>query len=308
MKAMRSEKEMMERMLTLARADDRVRAVYMNGSRTNPNAPKDMYRDYDLVFVVTETASFLADPGWSLKFGDPLIVQEPDWNDAQSGLSGEAPDSSRGYAWLMLFDDGNRIDLSIVIREDAVQNFLADKLTVPLLDKDGLLPAIPPPTDIDYHVKRPTEHAFHACCNDFWWCLNNVAKGIAREELPYAMRMLHEIVRNRLDQIVEWYIGIHTDFSVSAGKMGKYFKDHLPPELYWQYCGTYSGADADAVWKSVDTMCDLFHTLALAVAGHQGFRYRQEEEDGMRKYLIGVRNGAWVVEEADKPYKPVGRL
>ena len=39
---MRSEKEMMELILRVAEKDQRVRAVAMNGSRTNSNVPKDL--------------------------------------------------------------------------------------------------------------------------------------------------------------------------------------------------------------------------------------------------------------------------
>ena len=54
-KTMRSEDEMMKLILQVAEDDERVRAVYLNGSRTNPNAPKDCFQDYDVVYVVTET-------------------------------------------------------------------------------------------------------------------------------------------------------------------------------------------------------------------------------------------------------------
>lgn len=53
---MRTESQMMEIILNAARQDDRIRAVYMNGSRTNKNAPKDLFQDYDIVYVVTETS------------------------------------------------------------------------------------------------------------------------------------------------------------------------------------------------------------------------------------------------------------
>ena len=48
---MRTETEMMELILSVAKEDERIRAVYMNGSRTNPNAPKDLFQDYDIVSV-----------------------------------------------------------------------------------------------------------------------------------------------------------------------------------------------------------------------------------------------------------------
>ena len=44
---MRSEKEMYELILRIAREDERIRAVYMNGSRTNSNAPKDIFQRGD---------------------------------------------------------------------------------------------------------------------------------------------------------------------------------------------------------------------------------------------------------------------
>lgn len=61
---MRSEEEMMDLILNTAKKDERIRAVYMNGSRTNSSAPKDIFQDYDIVYVVKETASFIKDDKW----------------------------------------------------------------------------------------------------------------------------------------------------------------------------------------------------------------------------------------------------
>ncbi|HKM05313.1 MAG TPA: aminoglycoside 6-adenylyltransferase [Lachnospiraceae bacterium] len=35
-------------------------------------------------------------------------------------------------------------------------------------------------------------------CNNFWWCLNNVAKGLWREEIPYTMDMISFHIRPML--------------------------------------------------------------------------------------------------------------
>jgi len=107
---MRTEKEMLELILGVADTDERIRAVYMNGSRVNPNVEKGKYQDYDIVFVVTETASFLADKSWIDVFGEISIVQEPSSNDLGWGIE---HDFSKSYAWLILFKDGTRIDLHI---------------------------------------------------------------------------------------------------------------------------------------------------------------------------------------------------
>ncbi|CAG9613824.1 hypothetical protein BACCIP111899_03043 [Bacillus rhizoplanae] len=93
---MRSEKEMFDLILGVAKKDERIRAVYMNGSRTNPNAAKDIFQDYDIVYVVTETASFIKDKTWIHIFGDLLMIQEPDKNDKSVGMDMDF-DRSYGY-------------------------------------------------------------------------------------------------------------------------------------------------------------------------------------------------------------------
>ncbi|MEH7226000.1 aminoglycoside 6-adenylyltransferase [Bacillus sp. JJ1566] len=284
---MRNDKQMMDLILNIAKDDQRIRAVYMNGSRTNQNVPQDIFQDYDIVYVVTETESFINDESWITIFGELLMLQEPDKNDPSWGGRSAF---NQSYGYLMLFKDGNRIDLHIETKEKMLEEYGIDKLTVPLLDKDKFLPSIPAPTDIDYHVKQPTEARYFSSCNNFWWCLQNVAKGIWRDELPYAKQMFELVIRPHLDEMVSWWIGCETNFKVSVGKMGKYFKNHLS-ESYWQlYERTYSNHDYDSFWNSVFTTCDLFRALAQEVAEKLSFKYPIEDDLNMTNYLKHVRN------------------
>jgi aminoglycoside 6-adenylyltransferase len=75
---MRTENEMMDLIIGYAQKDDRVCAVTMCGSRMNPNAPKDEYQDYDIIYVVRDVKSFICDHDWIKVFGDPLMVQMPE--------------------------------------------------------------------------------------------------------------------------------------------------------------------------------------------------------------------------------------
>lgn len=274
---MRTEPEMIDLILKVAKADDRIRAVSMEGSRANPNAPKDKYMDYDITYYVTDIKPYYNDPGWvESKFGEPLIMQMPEamrW-----------PDGGGHFTYLMIFPDGNRLDLTFEPKK-YIEN---GEPSVTLLDKDdgnGFRPDLPLPDDTVYHVKAPSELYYYSCCNNFWWCLNNVAKGIARDELSYVMYMLNDVVRSELHDMLGWYIGVQHGFNISVGKAGKYFKKYLPPEVYAQYTATYSGSDYGDIWSAVYVMSELFHTLAVSVANHFGFTYRQNEEDGMREYM-----------------------
>jgi len=281
---MRSEQEVMDLILDVARADERIRAVMLSGSRANPAIPKDKWQDYDITYFVEDVTPFRNDPAWVIeRFGRPLIMQMPE--------AMRCPEGNGTFAYLMIFPDGVRIDLTFDCRKYTDNGELA----VVLLDKDngrGFLPQLPVPDDKCWHIGPPSPLFYYSCCNNFWWCLNNVAKGIARDELPYVMHMLNEVVRHELHDMINYYIGVKHGFSLSAGKNGKYFKKYLPPELYKQYAATYSGSDYADIWAAIDVMCGLFHTLAAEVAAHFGFTYRQDEEDGMREYLRMVREQA----------------
>ena len=138
---MRTEREMTALILGVAEQDARVRAVFMNGSRANPNAPRDIFQDYDIVYVVEETASFRAQPGWVDVFGERLVMQTPDEMDHAAG---QPTDLARCYGYLMQFADGNRIDLRLMTLPRALEECQSDSQTIVLLDKDGLLPKLRP--------------------------------------------------------------------------------------------------------------------------------------------------------------------
>ncbi len=287
---MRSEQEMMDLILETAKADKRVRAVYMNGSRTNPEVPKDLFQDYDIVYVVEETASFIRDRHWIEVFGDILFMQYPD----------EFPDGSsdieHSYGYLMIFTDGNRLDLTVKTIDHARENVLEDKLCIILLDKDGILPKIPPASDETHRVKPPSHQQFAATCNEFWWCLNNIAKGLWRHEVTYAQDMLNFIVRKQLETMLSWKIGLMTDYTVSIGKSGKYMRRWLSDNEWEAYLDTYCGADVEEMWEAVEAMCRLFYDVSGWVAHFGHFDFDQEEADNSLLYLHKVRE---LPEEAD---------
>ncbi|PNT92075.1 aminoglycoside 6-adenylyltransferase [Clostridium thermosuccinogenes] len=278
---MRTEQEVMNLILDVAKADERIRAVLLAGSRANSEVPKDIYQDYDITYFVEDITPFYNNPAWiEERFGKPLIMQMP---EAMRNPVGDG-----NFNYMMIYPDGVRIDLSFVFNK-----YIDDgEPAVVLLDKDngrGFLPPRVVPNDKYWHIKPPSPLFFYSCCNNFWWCLNNVAKGIARDELPYVMHMLNVYVRSELHDMINYYIGTQYGYNLSTGKNGKYFKKYLSPELYAQYAATYSGSNYTDVWAAIDAMCNLFHTLALKVASHFGFTYRQEEEDGIREYLRMVK-------------------
>jgi len=279
---MRTEREMLDLIITTARSDERVRAVILNGSRANPSAPKDCFQDFDVVYFVTDMAPFIRNLEWIERFGELMILQLPE------DMQDPPPATDEGYGYLMQFADGNRIDLGIYPLA-MIPEKIQDSLTVVLLDKDGIIPALPPADESSYLPKPPTAKQFADCCNEFWWVSAYVAKGLWREELPYARTILEVWTRDQLTKMLTWYIGVQTGFTVNPGKLGKCFQKYLEPELYEMLLKTYADGNIEHTWDALFAMGDLFRLTALRVAGHFGFIYNAIEDDNMTAHLGRVR-------------------
>ncbi len=280
---MRREEIMYNLFLDIANEDDRILAVYMNGSRTNANAPKDIFQDYDIVFVVRETGSFIEDKEWIHRFGNILYMQYPDEHPDFLG------DKENFYGWLMQFEDGVRVDLHVESVTHAKAHICDDRLCRILLDKVDVLPEIPEPSDADYYVKKPTEAQFRASVNEFWWCSNNLAKGLWREEIPYVQDMANFVVRKELERMLSWKAGIKTNFTISVGKSAKYLYRWLSREEYQDYLNTYFGGTIEDAWSAVFCMCDLFDSTAQYVARELGYHYDREEGQAAAAFLRHVK-------------------
>jgi len=281
---MRNDQEMYNLILGTAREDERVRAVILNGSRANPNSPHDFFQDYDVIYIVTDVAALKRDPGFIARFGELMIMQLPD------EMADPPPRGEHGsYAYLLQFTDGNRIDLTLYPLAQ-LDKLWKDSLSILLLDKDGILSPFPPANEGDYLPKPPTAKAFANCCNEFWWISPYVAKGLWRGEFVYARFMLDQALREQLEIMLTWYIGMNTGFSINSGKYGKYFKRYLEPDLWDMLLGTYADADYNHSWVALYVMGNLFRRIAGQVAVFFGFTYPHSDDERVSEHLRHIRS------------------
>lgn len=283
---MRSETEMFHLILSVAEKDERIRAVYLEGSRTNSNVPKDIFQDYDFVYLVTETVSFITNFSWIDVFGERLYMQLPEELDK---ISGQPYDFDNRYGYLIQLADGNRIDFHLQTYDLCLKEIAREGLIEILLDKDNLLPSIPPSNDHFYWVKKPTQNLYHRCCNEFWWVMNNVAKGLWREEITYVMDMINFYLRVELEEMITWYAGTLTGFRRSMGKCNKYLNKYLPTEMWDAFLLTYPRGDVSEIWDSVFVMCGLFEKSASLVGRYFGFKEDTKEAANSLRFLNSVK-------------------
>ena len=280
----RSDQQMMELILAVAQGDTQIRAVIQDGSRSNPSVPKDIFQDFDIIYIVKSLDSFKKDPRWIDVFGERMIMQMPE------DMELYPPDESMkgGFSYLLQLLDGNRIDLTLVPVEHS-KRFTEDSLCKLLLDKDGMFDAapLPPASDRDYLVHAPTARSFGDCCNEFWYTNSGLAKGLWRKEMVLVKELFHKVIHEALIQMVEWYIESRHG-AVNAGKFGKYYSRYLEPEVYRQFLATYVPAEWESNWRCVYATTELFRKLAREVADKHGYEYPMEEDTNVTAFLKHV--------------------
>jgi aminoglycoside 6-adenylyltransferase len=276
---MRNSTVMQSLIVDFAEKDDRVRAVLLNGSRANPETQPDIYQDFDIVYVVKNIEEFTIDHSWITAFGNVFIQQLPDIM-----VIGER--QKNGFGYLTIFDDGNRVDLTLFPLEKITINCWPDSLTICLLDKDNLFNGLPAPSATDYLIRKPIEKEFADSCNEFWWVSTYVVKGLLRDEITYAKEMTELNLRPMLMKLLEWKVGCDNGFSVSFGKSGKNMKKYLAPGLYNNVLNTYSDSIIENNWAALLLMADIFAEVSGDVANKLGFMINYTEQNNAKNYLL----------------------
>jgi len=280
---LRSEKEMLDLILSYAYQHEDIRVVIMNGSRVNPNARRDPLQDYDVVYYVRDVAPYRRNLEIPKFFGEVMIMEMPE------DMVDPPPENDGGYGYLMQFMDGNRIDLGFYPVSELSQH-LADTLSLVLLDKDCLVQNLPPPSERGYLPEKPTEKLFDDCCIEFWWLVPYVAKGLWRGDLIYARHMLDTLLRGQLMKALTWYFGVKTGFQKPPGKLGKHFREVIG-EDYWKMLEqTYADARLENNWNALFLMGNLFRRIAQTVADEFGYHYPIEEDINVSAFIRKIRD------------------
>ena len=272
---MRTEKEMYELILQTAINDDRIIAVTIGGSRVNKNVSKDIFQDYDICYVVNELEPFISDDNWFHRFGEILIMGKPPGKE--------------GYCLcLMQFTDGNRIDLSIYPKELSYRCIKSSLSTV-LLDKNKIFPEKKEATDKDFHILKPTDLEFSNTCDEFWWVCPYVAKGLWREETLFALGALEEMVRPVLMRMLNYYIGIKTDFAISTGKFNKFLYKYLDEDIYEELLLTYTDAKSENIWSALFRICKLFIKISGIVSIELSYNFNKVYEQNVMNFVKHIK-------------------
>ena len=264
---MRSENQMLDLILQTAK-DLQVEAVALSGSRTNPKAPKDEFQDYDVVYLVEDLESLLADLTWLDQFGQRMIEQHV----------------SLGHRrlFLLLFEDGNRIDLTLCPKEH-IQEWVASEADFTVLEDPQKLFAAYQPNPQRYWSEPATAADFEKSCNEFWWVSAYVVKGIRRHHLVYAADHLYEICQKEMLKVLAWQVAAEKG-TVDIGKNYKYLFQHLPAEKEEAFTALLDFSDQEKLTQSLLATMNLFHQEAQTLSRKTTLPYDKETAEKMLSY------------------------
>ena len=264
---MRTETEMLDVILKTAETLQ-VEAVAMSGSRTNPKTLKDEFQDYDVVYLVENFEELISDLSWIDQFGKRIIEQEVRLGHRR--------------LFLMLFEDGKRIDLTLCPKEHIKEWVDSEAGFTVLEDPEHLFE--PYSQNLERYWTSPASAIeFEKVCNEFWWVSAYVVKGICRKQVIYATDHLYGICQQEFLKILAWQVASNRGV-VDIGKNYKYLFNYLPTEKEKEFSDLLDFSSIDKITQSLLATMQLFHREAQRLAQKLGFDYDKEVAEKMIEY------------------------
>ena len=264
---MRTDKEMLGLILQIAKKIQ-VDAVALSGSRTDTKAPKDEFQDYDVVYVVDDLDNLTRNFSWLDQFGKRIIEQHVFLGHRR--------------LYLMLFEDGNRIDLTLCPK-DYIQEWVDSEADYTVLkDEKGLFDSYTTSPE-RYWTSPASEIDFEKACNEFWWVSAYVVKGICRNQLIYATDHLYGICQQELLKVLAWQVASDKG-TVDVGKNYKYLFNYLPAEKEKGFSALLDFSSKEKITQSLFATMQLFHQEAQSLAHKMGFDYKKDVVEKMIEY------------------------
>jgi len=278
--------DVISKLVQWAEQRESIRAMLLTSTRAIPNAPTDIFSDYDVVLVVKNIHPFFEDRSWLADFGEVLVVYcDPIYSDPDYGIE--------KFANVTQYADGLKIDFTLwpvelmrrIVQAPLLQAELDAGYRV-LMDKDHLTDDLQPPTYRAYIPTPPTEQVYQKTIEDFLSDPPYVAKCLLRDELlPAKWCLDYDMKHIFLRSMLEWRMELDHGWSMPAGALGKGLKKRLPPEIWSKLENTYAGADIADNWESLFRTMALFRQVAIEVGEGLGYVYPHDLDQRVNDFV-----------------------
>ncbi|HEO4433703.1 TPA: aminoglycoside 6-adenylyltransferase [Streptococcus agalactiae] len=272
---MRDEQEIYNLVLNIANQDKRIEAVLLNGSRANPNVPKDDFQDYDIVFVTNFIEDIISDTNYHKKFGDILIMQKP--NEFRNKTEYNC------FAYLMQFQDLTRIDLRL-IKPEFLEDYLDDAFSKVLLDKKNKYLDYNFERSSLYETKQLSEDEINKILNEIYWVSTYVVKGIVRNDIIYSEFMISNPIKNAFIKLLKQKILIEKELdSLSFGKLDKDILQYITDKD--QLLKIFSNKSLKDIEANLRFLLDETNQMAKYISINRKLNLNQGEYQSAMKFM-----------------------
>ena len=266
-----------------------VRVAILTSSLAIPNAPVDVFSDYDVILVLSDVHPFYEDRTWLKYFGQVLAAYR-DPLQLQDGFL------KSGY--VTQYENGLKIDFNLwpveLLKKVAAEPHLPAEFDAGyrvLLDKDHLTDELKSPTYRAYIPTPPAEAEYLEVIEVFFLEATYVAKYLWRDDVIAAKFIMDNFMKQEhLRPMLEWHLEIEQQWSVKPGPYGRRLKKWLRSDLWKELENTYTGIGLEENWEAMFKTIALMRKTATEVGDCLGFRYPHDIDRRTVAYLQKVKN------------------
>jgi aminoglycoside 6-adenylyltransferase len=273
--------EIIERLVSWARADTNIRALIQTGSSSQTTGTTDRFSDRDIEIIALDVAPLLTDDAWIHAIGPVWVglYLENDPGDFETRLV--FFEGSRKVDFTIA--DRSRIDKMVASRR---LNDLYERGYQLLLDKDDLAAGLPEATGAAPKRSLPTATEFTDTVTEFWFEAAHMPTYLVREDL-WVVKFRDWTMKEMLLRMLEWRALATNGPETDTWCIGTRMKQWLDAETWNEVNDVFGRFDRVDAWRGLLASLRLFTRLTRETAELLGFDYPVDAERHITSYILG---------------------
>ena len=167
-----------------------------------------------------------------------------------------------------------------------------------ILDKDGIAPELPEPTDDPFRTDCPPGEYVTDCANEFYFSCTYAQRALFREEIQFVRHVFETRLHPELLRMLTYLAGSRGGFPVNTGKYGRWLNRYLSAEEQGMLSSAYDLHSLEASQQALDTAMELFRRSLAEVCGALGC-----EDPGYHEIIMGYLRTLKDIRDEENPDK-----
>ena len=260
--------ELLGRIVLWAESAPDIGAVLLIGSRTRIDRPADEWSDLDLVLIAADPDRYLDTADWLEQIGTPWVTF----------VEGTIARTRERRA---LFEGALDVDFNFftlerfqqVFHDGSVPPAVLHRGARVLVDKEGIIPALLPPSAAAPTLGPPQEAEFLAIIDEFWYRAIWSTKKLRRGELYIAIGNCDGVMKRLLREMLERHTRALQGRQYDTWHDGRFLEAWADPRALTALRAAYAHYDADDIGRALLATMDLFRWVSRETAERLGFLY-----------------------------------